>query len=302
MNTSTRESLLRTFRVAPGRPMRLKDHDPAWAGTAEMKKLGHEDLIDRARVHLEKTLDGLADAQELLWASNTHAVLIVFQAMDAAGKDGTIKHVMRGVNPQGCRVHSFKRPSTEELDHPFLWRQMKVVPPRGMITIFNRSHYEDVIVTRVHPELLGDRDISPSQINKAFWAGRYDDINAFERHLVRSGTVILKFFLNVSKEEQRRRFLERLENDDKHWKFSHADVAEREHWDEYMRVYELALSATSTAHAPWFVIPADHKWITRTLVAEIVTKSIKTLRLAFPTPSAVEKRALVRARNKLKEE
>src|SRR6185436_14759121 len=232
-----------------------------------------------AKEVLQENLTDLAEAQNLLYADDRYSVLIVLQAMDAAGKDGTIKHVMSGVNPQGCQVFSFKKPSSEDLAHNFLWRYMKCLPERGRIGIFNRSYYEDVLVVKVHPELLGRQNIS-EKVGKKFWEARYEDINSFERHLVRNGTVILKFFLNVSKEEQKARFLERLERPEKNWKFSTSDMAERGFWDDYMKAYEDALSATSTDWAPWYVIPADFKWITRAVVADIVTTTLRGLDLS----------------------
>jgi PPK2 family polyphosphate:nucleotide phosphotransferase len=218
--------------------------------------------------------------------------------MDAAGKDGTIKHVMSGVNPQGCQVFSFKKPSSEELDHNFLWRYMRCLPERGRIGIFNRSYYEDVLVVKVHPELLG-RQLPREKVGKKFWEERYEDINAFERHLVRNGTLVLKFFLNVSKDEQKNRFLERLDRPEKNWKFSPSDLAERGHWDDYMAAYEDALSATSTEWAPWYVIPADYKWITRAVVADVITTAIRSLDLAYPQVTPEQKKLLAEARKKL---
>jgi PPK2 family polyphosphate:nucleotide phosphotransferase len=222
--------------------------------------------------------------------------------MDAAGKDGTIKHVMSGLNPQGCQVYSFKQPSPEELDHTFLWRCQKRVPERGRIGIFNRSYYEDVLVVKVHPELLEKQKLPPGKRGKSFWQGRYDDINAFEQHLVRSGTIVLKFFLHVSKDEQKRRFLERLDNPEKNWKFSIADLAERGYWDDYMDAYEEALEATSTKCAPWYVVPADHKWVTRAVVADIVTTSLLNLGLEYPTVNDEQRQRLAEARVKLESE
>jgi PPK2 family polyphosphate:nucleotide phosphotransferase len=219
--------------------------------------------------------------------------------MDAAGKDGTIKHVMSGVNPQGCQVFSFKQPSAEDLDHNFLWRYMRSLPERGRIGIFNRSYYEDVLVVRVHPELLDRAKLPPGKRDGDFWDERYDDINRFERHLTRNGTLILKFFLHVSKEEQKRRFLERLDDPAKHWKFSAADLAERGFWSAYMKAYEKALSATSTPWAPWYVIPADHKWVTRAVVADIVANRIQSLELRVPKLDKEQKRKLAEARRLL---
>jgi PPK2 family polyphosphate:nucleotide phosphotransferase len=222
--------------------------------------------------------------------------------MDAAGKDGTIKHVMSGVNPQGCQVFSFKKPSAEDLDHNFLWRYSKCLPERGRIGIFNRSYYEDVLVVKVHPELIGRQVPRKKKVGKKFWAQRYEDINAFERHLVRNGTVILKFFLNVSKAEQKARFLDRLNRPEKNWKFSAADLAEREYWDDYMEAYEDALAATSTRWAPWYVIPADHKWVARAVVADIITTAIRDLDLRYPEVTEEQHKLLAVARAKLEAE
>jgi PPK2 family polyphosphate:nucleotide phosphotransferase len=294
--------MLSLLRVAPDKKVRLRDYDPGWAQTEELRQLGKAAIKGKALEVLEKNLTELAEAQELLYADDRYAILVVFQAMDAAGKDGTIKHVMSGVNPQGCQVYSFKKPSAEELDHNFLWRYMKALPERGRIGIFNRSYYEDVLVVKVHPELISRQIISNDNHGKQFWRERYEDINAFERHLVRNGTIILKFFLNVSNEEQRRRFLERLENPEKHWKFSAADLAERGFWDEYMRAYEDALSATSTQWAPWYVVPADQKWITRAIVADVLTSTIRSLDLRFPDVSEEQRRQLKEARKQLKSE
>ncbi len=297
-----RASLIDRFRVPPGKKLRLKDHDSGWAQTKEMKELGKEVIKARAQEVLRVNLAELAAAQELLYANDTHSVLVVLQAMDAAGKDGTIKHVMSGVNPQGCQVFSFKKPSSEDLDHNFLWRYMKALPERGRIGIFNRSYYEDVLVVRVHPELLDRAKLPEGKRGARFWKDRYDDINSFERHLVRNGTLILKFFLNVSKAEQKSRFLDRLDDPKKHWKFSAADLAERGHWDDYMDAYEAALSATSTKWAPWYVIPADHKWVTRAIVADILTSSITDLGLRPPEVDEDQRRLLAVAREKLDDE
>jgi PPK2 family polyphosphate:nucleotide phosphotransferase len=296
-----RKDIIDLFRVPAGKKLRLKDHNPGWKLTDEFKNIGKDALKERAKESLEQDLADLAEAQNLLYADDRHAVLIVLQAMDAAGKDGTIKHVMSGVNPQGCQVFSFKKPSAEELDHNFLWRYMKSLPERGRIGIFNRSYYEDVLVVKVHPELLG-RQLPAEKIGKKFWEARYEDINAFERHLVRNGTVVLKFFLNVSKEEQKSRFLERLERPEKNWKFSTSDLAERGFWDDYMAAYEDALGATSTEWAPWYVIPADYKWITRAAVADIVTTTIRDLDLKYPEATREQEELLAKARAKLEKE
>jgi PPK2 family polyphosphate:nucleotide phosphotransferase len=295
-----RKDIIELFRVPVGKKLRLKDHNPGWKQTEEFKDFGKDALKERAKETLAQNLGDLAGAQNLLYADDRHAVLIVLQAMDAAGKDGTIKHVMSGVNPQGCQVFSFKKPSAEELDHNFLWRYMRCLPERGRIGIFNRSYYEDVLVVKVHPELLGRQlPREKEKIGKKFWEERYEDINAFERHLVRNGTLILKFFLNVSRDEQKRRFLERLDRPEKNWKFSPSDLAERGYWDDYTIAYEDALSATSTESAPWYVIPADHKWVTRAVVADIVTTSIRELDLRYPEVTPEQKKLLEEARKKL---
>jgi PPK2 family polyphosphate:nucleotide phosphotransferase len=296
-----RQDIIDLFRVRVGKKLRLRDHNPGWKQTAEFEEFGKESLKEKARQILEQNLLDLAEAQSLLYADDRHAVLIVLQAMDAAGKDGTIKHVMSGVNPQGCQVYSFKKPSAEELDHNFLWRYMKCLPERGRIGIFNRSYYEDVLVVKVHPELLGPQQPG-EKAGRKFWDARYEDINAFERHLVRNGTVILKFFLNVSKVEQKSRFLERLDRPEKHWKFSTSDLAERSHWDAYQEAYEDALSATSTDWAPWYVVPADYKWVTRAVVADIITTTIRGLDLKYPEVTPEQRKRLADARKKLQAE
>jgi len=290
---------VRLFQVKPGRKFSLKQHDPGWAGAGEFKDLRKDALKARAVKFLEANVDELAAAQELLYASDIHSVLIVLQAMDAAGKDGTIKHVMSGVNPQGCQVFSFKKPSDEDLDHNFLWRYTKALPERGRIGIFNRSYYEDVLVVRVHPEILDHQKLPPGDRGGKFWDARFDDINRFERHLARNGTLILKFFLNLSKKEQKRRFQARLDDEDKHWKFSFGDLKERAYWNEYQAAFADALKNTSTTWAPWWVIPADHKFVTRALVAGITTASIKRLGLKRPSVTAEQKRLLTRARREL---
>jgi PPK2 family polyphosphate:nucleotide phosphotransferase len=288
------------FRVDPEKKVRLKDHDTGWAQNEDFKEFGKEKLKERALEVLEQNRVDLDEVQQLLYADDRYSLLVIFQAMDAAGKDGTIKHVMSGVNPQGCQVFSFKKPTSEDIDHNFLWRYMKSLPERGRIGIFNRSYYEDVLVTKVHPELL--QQLPEGKINKKFWQNRYEDINAFERHLQRNGTVILKFFLNVSKETQKKRFMERLDRPEKNWKFSASDLGERGHWDQYMEVYEDAINATSTKHAPWYIIPADNKWVTRAVVADIITSTLRELDLKFPEVSEAELKRLAEARIKLESE
>jgi PPK2 family polyphosphate:nucleotide phosphotransferase len=294
--------LIKLFQVAPGEKVRLKQRDTSWAQTADLKELGKDEVKGRAETILAENLTQLTEAQELLYANDVYSVLLILQAMDAAGKDGTIKHVMSGVNPQGCQVFSFKKPSDEELDHNFLWRYMKALPERGRIGIFNRSYYEEVLVVKVHSELQERQKLPPGKRGKAFWQERYDDINHFERHLTRNGTIILKFFLHISKNEQKKRFLERLEDPEKHWKFSTSDLAERGFWKDYMEAFEEALSATSTEGAPWYVIPADHKWVVRAVVADIVTSAIGSLQLTFPEVTAEKRKALREAKVQLEQE
>jgi len=294
--------LLEKCRVPAGKPIRLKDYDPGWAQTPEVESRGKKEVKARAAEILEQNLKDLDAAQELLYADDRYSLLIILQAMDAAGKDGTIKHVMSGLNPQGCQVFSFKKPSEEEIDHNFLWRCMKCLPERGRIGIFNRSYYEEVLVVKVHPEILEGQKLPPGNRGKAFWQDRYDDINSFEKHLVNNGTAIVKLFLNISKEEQKRRFLDRLDRPEKNWKFSTADLAERGHWDEYMEAYEDALNATSTEAAPWYVIPADHKWVTRAVVSDILCATIRGLNLQFPEVSKEKRAALAEAKRMLEEE
>jgi PPK2 family polyphosphate:nucleotide phosphotransferase len=298
--TMSLRKVIERCRVRPGTTVCLKDYDPAWTGEEkESKAVAKKD----ARSALSEDLKKLAEAQDLLYAANSWSVLIILQAMDAAGKDSTIKHVMSGVNPQGCQVYSFKHPSDEELEHDFLWRCARVLPERGRIGIFNRSYYEEVLIVKVHPELLHYEHLPQADPeDKKFWKGRYKDINGFERHLVRSGTLILKFFLHLSREEQRRRFLERVNDPAKHWKFAPSDLAERALWDEYTRAYEGMLTATSTKWAPWYVIPADHKWATRVLVANIVVSSIHALDLSYPELTPDKREQLKEARRLLEDE
>lgn len=290
------------LRVPRGRPIRLKDYDPRWAAIPELADLDEEDVEQRAREALKQNLDELAEAQELLWANDVWSVLVVLQAMDTAGKDSVIKHVMSGINPQGCQVFSYKRPSEEELDHNFLWRYTSGLPERGRIGIFNRSYYEEVLVVKVRPEILERQRLPPGKRDRKFWDQRYDDINRFEKHLVRNGTVILKFFLHISREEQRQRLLARLENPKKHWKFQVGDLAERALWDRYMKAYEAAISATSTRWAPWHIIPANHKWVARALVGAVLSRAIRKLDLQPPAVSPQERQAFAEARRQLEDE
>jgi len=288
--------------VEPGRNANLAKRDPAWKGGRRFEHLAGDELKEEAQGLLREAVDDLAEAQELLWASDTYALLVIFQALDAAGKDGTIEHVMSGVNPQGVHVSSFKQPSAEELDHDFLWRCAVRLPERGRIGIFNRSYYEEVLVVRVHPEYLEAQRIPQVLRGKKFWKHRYDSINAFERHLDRNGTKVVKFFLNVSKEEQKRRFLARLDEPEKNWKFSPADVGERAHWDAYQDAFERALTATSTPWAPWYVIPADHKDVMRALVAAVLVHTIEGLHLDHPALSEEDRVALAESRTLLEAE
>jgi PPK2 family polyphosphate:nucleotide phosphotransferase len=285
------------FLVVPGKTFSLKDHDPAFTSGFKDKREAHKALLEDVSM--------LAEAQALLWASQEYAVVVILQAMDAAGKDGTIKHVMTGVNPQGVDVHGFKAPTEEELLHPFLWRATRAEPARGRIAIFNRSYYEEVLVVRVHPELLDNQKLPLRLLGKPLeevWAARYEDIIAFERTWTRNNVVVLKFFLHVSRKEQRKRFLERLDNPEKHWKFSARDVEERRHWDDYMRAYEDMLRATSTEAAPWYVVPADRKWFTRACVADIITARIEGLKLSPPAVDEKDRAVLAEARARLRKE
>ena len=297
-----KKDIIGLFKVKPDTKVRLKDYHTGWDQTDEMKSFGKKATKERANEILQKSTEELAECQELLYADDRYSLLIVFQAMDGAGKDGTIKHVMSGVNPQGCQVFSFKKPSAEELDHNFLWRYMKSLPERGRIGIFNRSYYEDVLVVRVHEEVLEQQKLPDGKRGKAFWDARYDDINAFEHHLVRNGTIVLKFFLHVSKKEQKRRFMDRLERPEKNWKFSLADLNERAYWDDYVDAYEKAISETSTKWAPWHIVPADDKWAMRAIVADIVTSSLRDLNLKFPEMNDEQRELLANAKKSLEEE
>jgi PPK2 family polyphosphate:nucleotide phosphotransferase len=284
------------YRVTDGKKFRLKDYDPR--DTASLSDRGKSAKAN-AKELLEQGIARLADLQDRLFAQDRWGVLVIFQALDAAGKDSTIKHVMSGVNPQGVQVHSFKVPSPQELDHDFLWRGMIRLPERGCIGIFNRSYYEEVLVVRVHPKILEGQRIPPELVDGRIWAQRYEDINAFERYLARNGFPVLKFFLNVSKKEQKKRFLERLDEPEKNWKFSIDDVHEREFWDEYRKAYEEAIAATSTPWAPWFVVPADHKWFTRLVVAGAIVAELEKLNLRYPKLDKAKRKELDAARREL---
>ena len=277
-----------------GERFRLADHDPRETGSVASK--------ERAQKLLARGIERLRDAQERLYADDRWAVLLIFQAMDAAGKDGAIEHVMTGVNPQGCQVYSFKAPSDEELDHDFMWRTSKNLPERGRIGIFNRSYYEEVLVARVHPEILARQKLPARLLTRNIWKHRFEDIAAFERYVTRNGVVVLKFFLHVSKEEQQRRFLARIDEPSKQWKFSAADVRERGQWDEYMRAYDDMIRHTATAFAPWYVVPADNKWYTRLVVADAVVEALDELHLAFPRVGPEKKKELAEAKQMLERE
>ena len=279
------------FRVRPGQTVNL--HRYAADDTRPFK---HK---RKAIGKLEKGVERLVMLQEQLYAQDRWSVLLVFQGMDASGKDSAIKHVMSGLNPQGTQVYSFKRPSDEELDHDYLWRSVRALPERGRIGIFNRSYYEEVLVVRVHPEILAGQKLPAPLVTPRVWSQRYEDINAFERYLSRNGTLIRKFFLHVSKDEQRRRLLERLDESSKNWKFQPGDLDERDRWDDYRRAYQRMLSRTSTRHAPWFIVPADHKWFTRLAIAELVAEALESLGLTYPKPSKEQLVALAEARRRL---
>jgi PPK2 family polyphosphate:nucleotide phosphotransferase len=295
--------VIEELRVGPGESADLGRRSTKETSTNWLESIGKSHPRDLAEHDLEGFKEELASTQELLYASDRYAVLIILQALDAAGKDGTIKHVMSGVNPQGCTVVSFKQPSAEELGHDFLWRGSKALPQRGRIGIFNRSYYEDVLVTRVHPNLLLDQHLPPEAKHATrLWTQRYEDINAFERHLHRNGTRVVKLFLHVSKDEQKQRFLQRLDDPAKQWKFSSADLEERSHFDEYLRAYEDTITATSTKWAPWYVVPADHKYAARALVGCILVHAIEKLELQLPEITVGGHAALDKARRILLDE
>jgi len=287
------QGFAKPFRVTNGGKFHLKDVDPG-----DTLGIGSEDK-SRAKEALATGVEALARLQDMLYAQDRWAVLLIFQAMDAAGKDGTIKHVMSGVNPQGCQVYSFKTPSSEELDHDFLWRCMKCLPERGRIGIFNRSYYEETLVVRVHPEFLATQTLPPELVTKDIWKERFHDIRNFERYLTRNGIVVRKFFLHVSKAEQKKRFLERLDNPEKNWKFSANDIKERAYWDDYMTAYEDMIRHTSTPEAPWYVVPADNKWFTRIVVSAAIVETLDALNLHYPKVGKEKLKELAAARQLL---
>lgn len=279
------------FRIEDGRRFRLKDFDPVATDGRSSK--------EQAAGELQAGVAEISRLQDLLWAQDRWALLLIFQAMDAAGKDSAIKHVMSGVNPQGCEVTSFRQPSEEELDHDYLWRTTRRLPERGRIGIFNRSYYEEVLVVRVHQELLQKEKLPPRFVTKELWQQRFEDMRALEQFLCRNGTVVLKFFLHVSNEEQRKRFLKRLDQPEKNWKFSTADAQERHHWNEYMHAYEEMIQHTAMPHAPWYVVPADHKWFTHLVVADAIVKALSDLQLGYPKITGEMRKELKEARKML---
>lgn len=283
------------FIVQPGATIHLSDFDPDYTAHFSKQTTDVEGI-------LRQSVKTLAQYQDILYAQNTYALLIIFQAMDAAGKDSAIKHVMSGLNPQGCQVFSFKAPSTEELDHDYLWRSFRALPERGRIGIFNRSYYEEVLVVRVHPEILAKQQLPLEVKGKHIWQQRFEEINNFEKYLVNNGILVLKFFLNVSRQEQKQRFLDRINKPEKNWKFSVSDAQERAFWDDYMRAYEEVFNHTSTAWAPWHIVPADHKWFTRLVVAYFIYEKMKSLDLKYPEVSQAHYQQLLRAKEMLESE
>jgi PPK2 family polyphosphate:nucleotide phosphotransferase len=290
------DKLLKRYRIEDGKHFRLKHHDPA-----DTHGLGSE-LKPQAKELLARGVEELSRLQDILAAQDRWGLLLILQAMDAAGKDGTIKHVMSGVNPQGVDVSSFKAPSAEELHHGYLWRCMKCVPGRGRIGIFNRSYYEEVLVVRIHPQILENQKLPKVLVTKHIWQERFEEINNFERYLTRNGIAVVKFYLHLSKKEQKRRFMERLDTPDKNWKFSVFDVKERQSWDAYQKAYEDMIRRTASEHAPWYVVPADNKWFTRFVVAEAVVDALKRMNLKYPKVSGAGQAALAEARQQLENE
>jgi PPK2 family polyphosphate:nucleotide phosphotransferase len=285
------DKIAHTFRIESGKHFRLKDFDPGDTGQWKSKEHAERALM----AGVART----AELQDKLYAQDRWALLLIFQAMDAAGKDGAVKHVMSGVNPQGCQVYSFKTPSDLELQHDFLWRTTLDLPERGHIGIFNRSYYEEVLVVRVHPQILKNQKTPPSLVGKKIWEERFEDIRCFERHMARSGTVIRKFFLHVSKKEQKKRFLERLEEPEKNWKFSASDIRERGCWDDYQAAYEDMIRNTASEHAPWYVVPADNKWFTRLVISTVVVDTLESLDLSYPKVDDAKKKELEAAKKEL---
>jgi PPK2 family polyphosphate:nucleotide phosphotransferase len=285
------EKLAKTFRVDSGKHFRLKDYDPA--------DTGHGRSEDNAKEALLEGIARTAELQDQLYAQGNWSILLIFQAMDAAGKDGAISHVMSGINPQGCQVYSFKVPTSTDLQHDFLWRTTCSLPERGHIGIFNRSYYEEVLIVRVHPEILKSQKTPPSLVGKKIWKERFEDICCFERHMARSGTVIRKFFLNLSKKEQKKRFLARLDHPEKNWKFSAADIHERKWWDDYQDAYEDMIRNTSTEEAPWYVVPADNKWFTRLVVSCVLVDTLESLNLSYPKVDPAKQKELEAAKKLL---
>jgi PPK2 family polyphosphate:nucleotide phosphotransferase len=290
------------FKVPAEKNISLKNYDSNWLPKWAKQEKHRKALKQLALTSLERNRQKLINEQELLWASDSYAMLIILQGMDAAGKDSAIRHVISGVNPQGCQVTSFKTPSQEELDHDFLWRHIKALPEKGRIGIFNRSYYEDVLIVKVRPEILEKQKLPPGAKGKLLWNQRYEDINLFERYLVRNGTIVLKFFLHISKKEQKKRLLKRLEDPDKSWKFSLTDLDERSKWPQYQQAYEEMLNKTSTEWAPWYVIPADRKWVAHTLISEVIASEIEKLDLKYPVLDAAQKEALTKAKAELEKE
>jgi PPK2 family polyphosphate:nucleotide phosphotransferase len=293
------EQNIATCLVGPESKVRLREHDPAFSGDPSIPEQSRKEA---AAQFLKDCVASLGERQEQLYAADSWSLLVILQGMDTSGKDGIIRHVMTGLNPQGCKVVSFSHPSPKELEHNFLWRYARELPERGHVTVFNRSYYEEVLIVRIHPSVLAAQRNPYVQNGQTIWQARFEDINAFEQHLTRNGTVILKFFLHLSKEEQRQRLLARVKNPAKHWKFSLSDISERRHWKDYERAYEEALSHTSTAHAPWYVIPADRKWMSRALIAGTILQKMRSLGLKDPTISPELKKQIALAKQELERE
>jgi PPK2 family polyphosphate:nucleotide phosphotransferase len=285
---------IKNFSIPSDKTIRLKDFDPAFTDGFRNK--------EEAKEKLDNDIQEMAKLQDILYANSQYGILMVIQAMDAAGKDGIIKHVMSGINPQGCEVYSFKIPSTEELKHDYMWRCTQRIPEKGRIGIFNRSYYEEVLVVRVHPEIINYQNLPAFKNNEEFWDNRFEDINNIENYLFRNGIIILKFFLHVSKEEQRNRFLDRINNEEKNWKFSASDAKERRYWDDYQLAYEIMLNKTNTEHAPWYIIPADKKWFTRAAVSEIIVRNLRKLNLEYPKISKEKREELLDIKKMLENE